>query len=180
MPAGIDEAAAHEHRRGDLVDLRPARRSCRARRRRARGSASIGRSVRLTVTNAWSRASCATSANRSGWRGAMTSSGFGDARLDAPERLEHERLFVRASCCRPRRPAVPTSSGSTEARGSARAPRAQRATGPPSESNFRLPVTTTRDGSAPISMMRRADSSLCMQNLSTSASTRRKNGRASL
>ena len=46
-----------------------------------------------------------------------------------------------------------------------------------SESNFRLPVTVTRDGSAPRSISRRADSSLCMQKRSTSASTRRKNGR---
>ena len=53
------------------------------------------------------------------------------------------------------------------------------AAGDSSESNFRLPVTITRAGSAPMSMMRRADSSLCMQNRSTSASTRRKNPRAS-
>ena len=43
------------------------------------------------------------------------------------------------------------------------------------ESNFRLPVTTTRPGSAPMSIRRRADSSLCMQNLSMSASTFLKN-----
>ena len=48
-----------------------------------------------------------------------------------------------------------------------------------SESNFRLPVTVTRAGSAPRSISRRADSSLCMQKRSTSASTRRKNGRIS-
>ena len=49
--------------------------------------------------------------------------------------------------------------------------------GSSSESNFRLPVTVTRDGSAPRSISRRADSSLCMQKRSTLASTRRKNGR---
>jgi hypothetical protein len=47
-----------------------------------------------------------------------------------------------------------------------------------SESNFRLPVTVTRDGSAPRSISRRADSSLCMQKPSTCARTRLKNGRA--
>jgi len=46
-----------------------------------------------------------------------------------------------------------------------------------SESNLRLPVTVTRDGSAPRSISRRADSSLCMQKRSMSASTRLKNGR---
>ena len=59
------------------------------------------------------------------------------------------------------------------------APRPAATPGASSDSNFRLPVTTTRAGSAPMSMMRRADSSLCMQNRSTSASTRRKNPRAS-
>ena len=43
---------------------------------------------------------------------------------------------------------------------------------------MRLPVTVTREPSAPMSMMRRADSSLCMQNRSTSASTPRKKPRA--
>jgi hypothetical protein len=46
-----------------------------------------------------------------------------------------------------------------------------------SESNFRLPVTVTRDASPPNDTSRRADSSLCMQKRSTSSSTRRKNGR---
>ena len=50
------------------------------------------------------------------------------------------------------------------------------AAGSSSESNLRLPVTVTRAGSAPRSTSRRADSSLCMQNRSTSASTRRKKG----
>ena len=49
--------------------------------------------------------------------------------------------------------------------------------GKSSESNLSEPVTTTRSGAAPISTTRRADSSLCMQKRSMSASTRRKNGR---
>ena len=53
------------------------------------------------------------------------------------------------------------------------------AAGSSRESNLRLPVTVTRAGSAPRSTSRRADSSLCMQNRSTSSSTRRKNGRIS-
>jgi hypothetical protein len=44
------------------------------------------------------------------------------------------------------------------------------------ESNFRLPVTVMRAGSAPRSTSRRAVSSPCTQKRSTSASTRRKNG----
>ena len=48
-----------------------------------------------------------------------------------------------------------------------------------SESNFRLPVTVTREASAPRSIILRADSSLCMQKQSTFARTRLKNGRAS-
>ena len=86
----------------------------------------------------------------------------------------------RASCCRRRSPAGSASmrkNRSTRSRGlpcrRAGAPAAS------SESNFRLPVTVTRAGSAPRSMRRRADSSLCMQKRSTSASTRRKNGRIS-
>ena len=51
------------------------------------------------------------------------------------------------------------------------------AAGSSSESNFRLPVTVTCAGSAPSSTRRRADSSLWTQKRSTSASTRRKNGR---
>ena len=55
----------------------------------------------------------------------------------------------------------------------------EKAVGISSESNFRLPVTITCAGSAPRSIRRRADSSLCMQKRSTSASTRRKKGRIS-
>ena len=52
----------------------PARRSCRATTASARGSASIGSSLRRTVDSPSCRQSRSTSSNRSGWRAAMISS----------------------------------------------------------------------------------------------------------
>ena len=129
------------------------------------------------MTKPASRASRSTSPNRSGWRGARISSALGIVAL--------MRAKARSTAASSPRIVLPATI--TVRFGDRRKKRSTRSRGLPcaagagisSESNFRLPVTVTRAGSAPRSTSRRADSSLCMQKRSTSASTRRKNGRIS-
>jgi len=112
---------------------------------------------------------------RSGFRGAMTRSVDGCVRravANASSTGRSSPLIVLAAMNTGR------DVGTRKNRRTRPAPRPAATAGNSSESNLRLPVTLTRAGSAPISMMRRADSSLCMQNRSTSASTRLKNPRA--
>ena len=127
------------------------------------------------VTNPASRAIRSTSAKRSGWRGASTSSELGMAAL----------IFAKAPRTADSSPRIVLPATRTVRFGDSRKKRSTRSRGLPcaaragssSESNFRLPVTVMCAGSAPRSTKRRADSSLCTQKRSTSASTRRKNGR---
>ena len=175
----VDEAAADEDRRRDLVELRqlanrvehddvgawlgvdrqlgsPAGREARARARGAR--------LRRTAP--------------AGAAPGSTSAPQADIALTRANAREHRRLFAAHRAAGDDDRCVLARAG----RSAARAPAASRApiACASSESNFRLPVTVTRAGSAPRSISRRADSSLCMQKRSTSASTRRKNGRIEL
>ena len=177
-PPVVDEAAADEHRRGDLIELRQladrvehddvgARLGVDRQLGAARDVPKPPRARQpLDLVEPLGLAAARRSAARSGTRA-----------LDALEGLE-ARLPPRPCSVLPAmmHRAVAARCGSSAARGSRPRPCAAGA-GSSSESNFRLPVTTTRSGSAPSSTIRRADSSLCMQKRSTSASTRRKNGR---
>ena len=100
------------------------------------------------------------------------------ARLDAAEGVERRAAPRRAACWRQ---SPPGALGDTRKKRSTRSRLwpCGPTPGQSSESNFRLPVTTTRARSAPRSTIRRAASSLCMQKRSTSASTRRKKRRTS-
>ena len=97
--------------------------------------------------------------------------------FDPPERSQHRQLLTAHRAAGDHDDAIVRARGSSAARAHEAVPgRARRASAP--ASNLRLPVTVTRDGSAPMAITRRADSSLCMQKASTSASTRPSSGRS--
>ena len=107
-----------------------------------------------------------TSSKRSGCRGATISSASG--------RVERTRRKARSTAGSSPRSVLAAMSTVRDSRTrKKRSTRSRPAAAQSSESNFRLPVTTTRAGSAPRSTRRRCDSSPCAQQRSTSASTRR-------
>ena len=151
---------------------RPVRRSCprrrcrREARRRWPGRGSGGGVFQPSFRHSW-----ATSSKRSGCRGASTSSADGDvARTRRNARstaVSSPFIVLPATIDRTRRRKPEVAQHAVT--------RADAVAGS-SESNFSEPVTTTVPGSAPSSMKRRADSSLCTQKRSMSCSTRRMNG----
>ena len=102
VAAVIHEAAADEHGRRHLVELRQLADRVEHDDVGARLGVDRQLASAATVTKPASRASRSTSPNRSGWRGASTSSALGMRRLDARERAEDRRLLALASCCRRR------------------------------------------------------------------------------
>ena len=135
---------------------RRARRSCRGSTASARGSASIGSSVRRTVDSPSCRHSRSTSPKRSGWRAAITSSASAALPVRPAEPLNAR---ITASSSPLERAAGhehrPIRRHAEEAK-HALAAAAGRAGSRSSASNFRLPVTVMRAGSAPSSISRRA------------------------
>ena len=122
---------------------------------------------RLSVRKPSSRARRSTSSNRSGWRGAMTSSARGLARAHPLERPQHHQLF--AAHRRTGDDDRPLLGHAEEAFARGASPRsAPGAAAARSESYFRLPVTVTLAGSAPRSIRRAAETVDCTQNRSTS------------
>ncbi len=134
-------------------------------------------SERLATEKPSPLAMCITSTNRSACRGAITSSACGAVVL-----IRRKARSTGSSSPRIVLPATTTGRC-----GASRKKRSTRSRGRPcagttgrrAASNFRLPVTVTREASAPMAMIRLAASSLCMQKTSMSARTARKNGRMS-
>ena len=151
----VGQAAADEHRGRQLVDLRQL--AERVEHDDVGARIGVDRQIGSPcVTNPSSRASRSTSPNRSGWRGARISSAPGASVL-----MRANARSTAASSVFIVLPATITTPARRHAEESqARARAACRATtgvGTCSESNFRLPVTVTRAGSAPRSISRRAD-----------------------
>ena len=94
VAAVIDEAAADEHGRRELIELRQL--ADRVEHDDVGARLGVDRQLRSPrrSRNPASRARRSTSPNRSGWRGARIEQRAGRRRLDARERAQHGRLLA--------------------------------------------------------------------------------------